>query len=196
MPANGAEETMAPPGAEVAPARPGPGAVVPHRANMPLIQDPQLRDLLRPKSVTYEEWLRAVVDPDAEFPDDDEHDAVSVLVAILGAETSAAALAATNLQRAQDLCGDGPGAHSARLDIRGAQTLKSTYEEGAACYVIVDSVNMATGEEVRWTTGARAIQACILKHMYEGWMPFPAIITRKRTPTKKGFYPLNLEAGG
>lgn len=154
-----------------------------------------LETVLAPYTLNLEEWLRGIASAD-DFPDSDPDAAsMGILAQILLAETSAEVLASLNLERAKELCGDTPGGRSPVLEIRGARAMKSTYEEGAACYVIVTAFRLDIGEQIRFTTGARAVQAAIWKHCYMDWMPFRAALEIRRERTQRGFYPLNLVAG-
>jgi hypothetical protein len=131
-----------------------------------------------------------------EMPDSDpEEMALGMLASIMLAETSGEALAALDLARAKELCGGEPGGRSPVLEINGARALKSEYEEGAACYCIISATRLDTGDKIRFTTGARAVQMVVAKHMYEGWLPFKAALEIRRERTRNGFYPLNLVGG-
>lgn len=155
----------------------------------------EIDSILKPHTVSMREWLIGITSED-EFPEaDPEAMAMGMLAQILQAKTSEEALNAFTLDRAKKMCGDKPGGRSAVLEIRGARPLKSDYAEGSACYCIVDAIRCADGELARFTTGSRAVQTVIFKHIYEGWMPFKAMLEIRSEKTKKGFYPLNLVAG-
>jgi hypothetical protein len=153
-------------------------------------------DLLQPYTIDLRTWAEALFSV-SEFEDaDPDETSMGMLAQILGAQSSQEALTSLELNRAKEMCGDEPGGHSPLLVIRGARPMKSEYEEGAKCYVIVDAMIKHSGEAARFTTGAKAVQAVILAHMANNWMPFEAILTIRRQKTKRGFYPLGLEAGG
>lgn len=155
-----------------------------------------LEQLLAPYTIGPLEWVRMLL-TDAEFPEEATDEiGIGLLAAILSADSSEDALTALDLKRAKKLAGDEPGGHSPLLVITGARAVKSTFDEGASCYAIVDAVIKHSGEKIRFTTGARAVQAAIVKHVAEGWMPFEALLSIRAQPTAKGFHPLNLEAGG
>jgi hypothetical protein len=151
--------------------------------------------LLAPHTLNLEQWLRGILSDD-EYPDSDPDEmALGMLASILTARSSEEALTSLQLERARDLCGGQPGGRSPVLEIRTARPMKSSYEDGAACYVIVDAFALADGEPVRFTTGARAVQAVLLAHIANGWMPFKACLEIRSQATQRGFYPLNLIAG-
>lgn len=168
-----------------------PGAAVATRDITPA----EIEALLQPYTISMKEWLTGILTVD-DFPDQDpEAVTMGMLAQILMAETSEEALAAMDLQRAKELCGGDPGGRSPVLEITGARPMKSDYDEGAACYCIVSAVVLETGEKIRFTTGARAVQTAIFKHMAQGWMPFRACLEIRRERTRSGFYPLNLVSG-
>jgi hypothetical protein len=160
------------------------------------VLDPrELEALLEPYTIDVRTWVRALVGV-GDMPETDANASIAgILAGILTAETSEQALAALELDRAKQMCGDEPGGKSPVLLITGARALKSAFEEGAACYALISAVVVESGETIRFTTGAYAVQAVVLKHIAEGWMPFKARLEISRKATQRGFYPLNLIQG-
>jgi hypothetical protein len=155
----------------------------------------EIETMLAPHTLDMRAWLLAINSTE-EYPDEDpEAQATSMLASILFARTSEEALSALQLARAIKLCGDEPGGKSPVLEIRGARPIKSDYEEGPRCYCIVEAVRLVDGESVRFTTGSKAVQTVILKHMFEGWMPFKAMLEIRSQATKRGYHPLNMVQG-
>ena len=155
----------------------------------------KIEALLAPHTVDLMTWVTSLVSG-AEYPETDADEVgVGILASILTAKSSEEALSALGLERAKGLCGNKPGGHSPVLEITGARALKSTFQEGAPCYAIVDAIVCANGDRVRFTTGARAVQAVIIAHMGNGWMPFRAQLEIREQPTERGFHPLNLTMG-
>ncbi len=154
-----------------------------------------IEQLLAPHTVDLVTWVTSLVSG-AEYPETDADEVgVGILATILTAKSSEEALSALNLERAKAMCGNKPGGHSPVLEITGARALKSTFQEGAPCYAIVDAIVCAKGERIRFTTGARAVQAVIIAHIGNGWMPFRAQLEIREQPTERGFHPLNLTLG-
>jgi hypothetical protein len=154
-----------------------------------------LEVLLAPYTVDLKTWAYALMRND-EFPEQDaEAMTLGILANILMAETSEAALKALDVQRAREMCGNEPGGRSDVLEVYGARPLKSDFSEGAACYVIVDALHLKTGERLKFTTGARAVQTVVLKHCLEGWLPFRCALEIRRERTRAGYHPLNMVAG-
>jgi hypothetical protein len=153
-------------------------------------------NLLEPFTINLDEWARALFDAGEFAEADPDEMSLAMLAQILSAQSSDEALSSLEMDRAKKLAGDEPGGHSPLLQIRSARPMKSSFDEGARCYVIVDAIRKVDGASVRFTTGAKTVQAVILTHMANGWMPFDAVLTIRRTATRRGFYPLGLEAGG
>lgn len=155
----------------------------------------EIDQILAPATISMREWLIGITSEE-EFPESDpEAMALGMLAQILQAKTSEEALTAFQVDRAKEMCGNQPGGKSPVLEIHGARPLKSDYAEGAACYVVVDAIRVVDGERARFTTGSKAVQTVIFKHIYEGWMPFKAMLEIRSEKTKAGFYPLNLVQG-
>jgi hypothetical protein len=175
-----------------------PGVIVPRQKPGQLTQPiaQLLGDLLQPYTIDLRQWTEALFSV-TEFEEaDPDETSFAMLAQILGAQSSEEALMSLELNRAKELCGDEPGGKSPLLVVRGARPMKSEYEEGANCYVIVDAVEKASGNSARFTTGAKAVQAVILAHVVNEWMPFEGRLTIRRQKTRRGFYPLGLEADG
>ena len=177
--------------------QPQTGDVVqPYRPLPPTQLETQIADLLRPHTLDIRQWAEALFEV-SEYPEQESDETtLAMLASILMAKSSEEALQSMNLNRAKELCGDEPGGHSPLLIITGARPIRSEYEDGANCYIIVDAYRKVDGTSARFTTGARAVQAAILAHVANGWLPFEAILTIRAQKTRRGFYPLNLEAGG
>lgn len=156
----------------------------------------EIEALLEARQLPIVAWAGALLNK-AEYQEDRADDAgLEMVAAILGGQTSAEILAATNMRTVLDMLGDKPGAHSPLLEITGAHPMKSTFEDGPSCFAVISATEVASGEQFKFTCGGRAVQAAILAHVYRDLLPFRCILTRRLKPTRAGFYPLNLEAGG
>lgn len=168
--------------------RNGRGEVTPFQAS--------LEQLLAPHTLDLQAWGEALFKV-RDFPEQDPDEQTHAMLAqILMSGSSEEALAAMDLDRAKQLCGDEPGGHSPVLTITDARPVASEYEEGPACYVIVSAIVKHSGKRIRFTTGSAAIQAVILAHIGNGWMPFDGVLSIRSQKTRRGYYPLNLSAGG
>lgn len=169
-----------------------PGSAV---AQIERFTDAELEVLLSPHTITPAQWIRTLL-TNQEMPESDpEEMALGMMAQILMAGTSGEALSALDVDRAKELCGGQPGGRSPALEIHGARSLKSDFAEGAACYCIIYATRLDTGERIRITTGARAVQMMVAKHLYEGWLPFRAALEIRRERTKAGYHPLNMVGG-
>jgi hypothetical protein len=173
-----------------------PPAADPPGTALDVLTPQVIAGILRPHAIPYRDWAAALLNDDEFEEGDDGGGVVSIIAAILTAETSEQALAATDMQNAVSLIGEEPGARSGWLEIYDGIPLKTTYEKGAPCFAVISYVDLETGTRRQFSCGARAVQGVLLKHMWQGWLPFRCVLTRRRKPTRSGFYPLNLEAGG
>jgi hypothetical protein len=156
----------------------------------------EVQKILGAQAIPFKEWALAVA-KGQEFPTEAEEDpGFSIVAAILTARTSAEVFAAMDLKRTEDILDNGPGARTPVMEISGAIPLASTFEEGPGAFSVVKARWLAEAENFTFSVGARAVQAAIMAHMINGWMPFTCVLVRRRTPTRAGYYPLNLEAGG
>lgn len=176
-------------------------AELPHRvpgaalAEIERFSAAELDTLLAPHTLSPRQWIIHLM-TNEEMPEADaDEQTLGMLASILLANSSEEALSALELNRARELCGGEPGGRSPVLEFYGARSLKSDYEEGAVCYMIADAVRLDTGERCRFTTGARAVQMVVAKHLYEGWLPFRGVLEIRRERTRRGFHPLNLLGG-
>lgn len=155
----------------------------------------ELDQLLGGYTVNMRDWLAAMIQAEQFEESDTEDQALAIIRAIVTSKTSAAVFAAMDLKTTADLVGPDPGDRSNVLEIRGARPLASTYDEGPGTFIVIDAYDLAEQYELTFSCGAAAVQAAIWAHIANGWMPMKAAIVRRRKPTRKGFYPLNLESG-
>lgn len=59
-------------------------------------------------------------------------------------------------------------------------------------YLVIDSVDTATGEMIRWQTSAPGLVLPLAKLHQFGKLPAIVYITQAEKPTKRGFRPINL----
>lgn len=168
-------------------AAPGTGLAVMDRA--------EIDKLLGAHVIPVRDWVAALVEQEAFEESETEDASLSIVRAILTAASPEAAFAAMQCISVKDLLGDDPGARSNVFQINGARPLASTFEEGPSCFCVIDAIDLAERQAVTLSCGARAVQAFLVGAIINGWLPTRAVFTRRRKPTRRGFYPVNLEAG-
>lgn len=79
------------------------------------------------------------------------------------------------------------------IEVHGGRWMRSDYDEGAPVYLLIDAVDVESGERVLITCGARNVMAQVMRMHQQGWLPAKVKITRARRASKAGFFPLWLE---
>lgn len=79
------------------------------------------------------------------------------------------------------------------LRINGARAKKSAYEEGATMYVLIDAVDLGTGEVVKISCGSRNVLAQLYRTYQLNAFPLDCRILESERPTANGFRPLWLK---
>ena len=79
------------------------------------------------------------------------------------------------------------------LQIDQARAMRSAYDAGATMYLLLDVVDLETGESLKVTCGARNVMAQLYRITQVGKLPVRARISRTDRPTAAGYYPLWLK---
>lgn len=77
--------------------------------------------------------------------------------------------------------------------IVGVRKAPSDYAHGPGFYLILDLVDLETGEKMAATTGAVGVMAQIVKAAAAGWIPLSVVLREAQRPTKAGYKPQHLE---
>jgi hypothetical protein len=182
--------------AQAAVARPGersPAVIEGTTLAVPTQQE--LAAILGTRVIDMRGWISALAEQ-SKFEETEQEDAgLSIVRAILAAETSEQVFAAMAMRTSEELCPKDPGSRSQVMEFRGAFPLASTFEEGPSVFSVASVADVTSGEQFTFSVGARAVQAAFIAHMINGWYPFTFIMARRKKPTRAGFYPLNLERG-
>jgi hypothetical protein len=165
------------------------------RTELAIPEPAELAQLLGARVLPVKKWIGALVEQERFEETDEEAAALSIVRAILLADTPESMFAAMNTQSVDDLLGKEPGARSNVFEIRSATPLASTFDEGPSVFAVISARDMAEGVDVTLSCGARAVQTAILAAQLRGWLPLKAAFERKRKPTRAGYYPINLVAG-
>lgn len=67
---------------------------------------------------------------------------------------------------------------------------ESDYDQGLARYMLVDAIDLETGEKVTLSTGAANVMAFLFVAKRRGWLPVQMQVVEASRPTEKGFKPL------
>lgn len=78
------------------------------------------------------------------------------------------------------------------VQINGVKVRDSDYTEGLGVFLVVEAVNLTTGEAMVFTTGAGSVVSQLVIAHAQGWMPLVAEIVQSSKPTKDGYYPIHL----
>lgn|SRR5487761_62857 len=73
---------------------------------------------------------------------------------------------------------------------------ESDYQSGPGWYLILDVIELETGEKVTVTTGALAVMVQLVKAQAAGWMPLLCTLRQSLKPSKLGYRPQHLEVQG
>lgn len=171
------------------------GHQAPPGASLAVPTQDELVKLLGANVIPVREWVSALTEQEQFEESDAEDAALSIVRSILLASSPEEVFGAMNTLSVKDLLGPDPGARSQVYEIHGATPLRSTFEEGVSCFAVIRAYDLAERAPVTLSCGARAVQAAILAHMLHGWLPMRAVFTRRRKPTRNGYYPVNLESG-
>lgn len=78
------------------------------------------------------------------------------------------------------------------VQINGVKVRDSDYTEGLGVFLVVDAVNLTTGEAMVFTTGAGSVVSQLVIAHAQGWLPLVAEIVEASKPTKDGYKPIHL----
>ena len=79
------------------------------------------------------------------------------------------------------------------INITGVRQAPSDFQDGFGVYLVVDLIDLETGEHASVTTGAVSIVAQLARAATLDAFPLMVIPRVASKPTKKGFYPQHLE---
>ena len=79
------------------------------------------------------------------------------------------------------------------IKITGARAMKSAYESGATMYLLLDVVDLTSGESLLVTCGARNVMAQLYRLTQLDALPVDCRIVPSERPTAEGYRPLWLK---
>lgn len=78
------------------------------------------------------------------------------------------------------------------LRIESVSAMPSAFADGLGFFLVVNSYDMESGEELTWTTGSVSVVAQLAKAAHAGWLPLRAQLVQAERPTRRGYYPQHL----
>lgn len=72
----------------------------------------------------------------------------------------------------------------------------STYEGSLGIFLVVDSVDVDSGEKVVWTTSSISVVGQLVRAYVMKWMPLYVTVVVAERPTERGYFPQHLEITG
>ena len=79
-----------------------------------------------------------------------------------------------------------------RLLIKSVTRRPSSFDGGPEIFLVVRSVDTATGEDITWTSSALAVVVQLAVAYQRGWYPLIADVVAAPKPTARGFTPYHL----
>lgn len=136
--------------------------------------------------IAFEDWAQSVVykTPYKE-PNPDFISQYLAYLAITG-ETPDEIFQIQGVDGIQEVLADVPGAKTPPMEITDLYVAASEFEAGAPCYVIVSAVNLETGGNIKFTTGALNIQATLIGLLKIGTWPIRCVVKRGDSKDKGG----------
>lgn len=155
---------------------------------MTVKQAAQLQALDAVKGSEFEPVMRAVIsgELDEDREDDPEIAWARIITQIFRADTVDDVLASIDATGLTALL-DKP------IKVLDIDFQRSDYEVGSPYYLVMKCINIATGENMMVTCGAKRIIAQAVKLKVMGALPVDIIARKSQRATKNGFFPLRLE---
>ena len=75
------------------------------------------------------------------------------------------------------------------LEVRSMRRMPSSYDEGLPFFLVLDAVDLLTGEVIAITTGSVGVVGPLAIANARGWVPIRGSIVESARPTDAGFYP-------
>lgn len=78
------------------------------------------------------------------------------------------------------------------MEVRGVRWNRSSYDQGAPVYAVVDAVDIVTGQFVTLTTGSKSVMATLLWYDIRAAWPTRLVLQPTKGKTAEGFQPYRL----
>jgi hypothetical protein len=133
-------------------------------------------------------WAESLINGAKYVEPDPNYLARLLMVQMLTAETLELALSTSNTLSLQKAIPNVPDAGTGPIEITDLYVTDSDLNEGMPCYVIISAIRLETGEVVKYTTGAGAVQTAMLTFLSWGVWPIRCQITRMERKDRGGRY--------
>lgn len=133
-------------------------------------------------------WVNAILYGDPYKEPDPDFISRMLAAQSIFAESEEDAYSAMGILRLQTWLPDVPEATTGPMEITDLYVATSDFETGNPSYVIVSAVLLASGEDVRFTTGATNVQATLIGLLRNGVWPIRCQIKRGESKDKGGRY--------
>lgn len=149
-------------------------------------------DVALPETLTevinFDSWANALINGTKYREPDPEYLSRLLLTQTLTAATIDEVFEQGGIRKLQESVPNVPDASTGPIEIRGIYVARSDQEDGFSCYLILDIVDMETGMEAKYTTGAGQVQAQILRLISLGVWPIRCKISRTNRKDRGGRY--------
>lgn len=138
--------------------------------------------------VNPQEWVNAILYGDTYHEPNPDFISRMLAAQSIFAETAEEAFSSLGVRGLQKVLPDSPGATTGPLEITDLYVAASDYETGNPTYVVISAVELATGDEVKYTTGATNVQATFIGLLRNGVWPMRCQFKRGDQKDKGGKY--------
>lgn len=144
------------------------------------------------KVIDFEGWARSVAFRDDYHEPNPDYISMMLAMQSIMANTIEEAFAQGGVVKLQEILFDRPGETTGPIEIHDVYVAESDFETGNPCYVIMTWTDLASGADLKVTTGATNIQATLIGLLKLGMFTIKCQIKRGDSKDKGGKYLLHL----
>lgn len=138
------------------------------------------------KVVNPQAWVNAILYGDTYHEPNPDFISRMLAAESIFAESPEEAFSSLGVHGLQNVLPDTPGATTGPLEITDLYVAASDFETGNPSYVVISAVKLATGEDVKYTTGATNVQATFIGLLRNGVWPIRCQFKRGDSKDKGG----------
>lgn len=170
------------------------GAVVKREAPNPLAFLEKAKPLPTDMAmlVNHVSWARALLLGERYMEPNPNHLNLKMLTAALNSESLFGGTDDSGVTKLQEWVTDAAGSTTGPIEVFNVYVAPSKLNEGQATYILMDVLNLTTGEEMVVSTGATAIQGFLLKALCMGHWPIRCQFARIDRVDKGGRHLFNV----